>query len=131
MDIKIIELISLLSIDEDFDLIQALYSKLSQILTEKEQSKNFEYKYSAEKIKKSNEWGHLKHGIQILYLNQFLYNDEKYIKYKKKDNWIKRNEMEQNAKFKANDFAENLPDDIIIAKYILNKINRKLLKLKS
>jgi len=137
MDAKITELISLLSVDEDFELIQALCLKLSQILAEKEKSKDFENKYSAEKIKNSNEWKKLKHGIKILYFHNFLYTNKRYCKLRDKynatgsmDSYIKKNYLEHKARNEADKFAEEMPDELVMTKYVLNKINRKLLNSK-
>jgi hypothetical protein len=53
MEEKIIELISLLSLDNDYNLIESLYLKLYSIKNENEKQKDLSYKYSIENFSKA------------------------------------------------------------------------------
>jgi hypothetical protein len=167
MDAKITELISLLSVDEDFELIQALCLKLSQILAEKEKSKDFEDKYSIESIRSSKDIKKMYHGLSMSVKNEIIKQDHRLNKKKIQINNIismtnnfcdnfcplpdyyvegacdncynhkrykcaykKRSELEEEIHNKAKSFLKTLDDDFLVTKYLVNKINRKLEKLK-
>lgn len=151
MEDKIIDLISLLSVEKDSELIECLYSKLFEINTENDKQKDFSYKYSLEKLWDTREMSTLymglkksiKHGYKSNEYQKALELDnhankhlcypctqtdcEKCI-FKKRIKYI-TSILEKHDKIKKQ-LIQNLDSDFILNKYLVNKIIVKLNNLK-
>jgi len=152
MEDKIIDLISLLSIENDSELIECLYSKLFEIQTENDKQKDYSYKYSLKKFSNTREMSTLYMGLKKSINHGYKSNE--YEKAQKLDNhtyshlcchctqsdcekciFKKRIEyitsiIENHDKIKKQ-FIQNLDSDFILNKYLVNKIIVKLNNLKN
>ncbi len=152
MEDKIIELISLLSVEYDSELIECLYSKLFEIHIEKDKQKDFSYKYSLSKFSNTREMSTLYMGLKkavkysykskelnrILKIEDYIYNnlccpcvqvDCEKCMFKKRIQFSTKM-LEKHDGIKAK-IIEDLDSDFILNKLLINKIIVKLNNFKN
>ncbi len=151
MEDKIIELISLLSIETDSELISALYSKLEVLLVEKGKEKDLEYKYSFDKIKVTTGMSTLLMGVRKTVEHEYKSREidlSDKIWHHLNNHYCDKCELascdicpiknrlkllenidKKHDKIKA-DIIKNLSEEFLMNKYLVNKIIVKLNNLK-